>query len=492
MFLLCQYSIRESTVFPAGKLSCRICGHMGTNTRVCGRAGFFAAATLLATLLTGCQTPGKGAFSSESGLAKVIDPAQLQSELHLLMDSHLADAVGTATEISTDVQDRRIREKCLRWKMRSHDVYVSIISEEDPRKAFIYAWVSAVHLRQYLTTGSGKDSFGACQDMAVSLAKKVESDLLELGRKHFSAQAIRAAQPEIENVASRYSSLASLDAKLPILSTQDAEADVLAILKLPLLPVTTLEGAATSTPRAIERFTDATRDFAAIVQHLPETTRWQTELVLLEMETSGPMAALSKEVDRFEKMLNSTTAAVKSLPQDVRQEFDKALASLEKMQPQFKANLADAKTVAEQMRQAVDKAADAVKEGRSTAEAASKTADQFTAAAKALQAAAGEVRQLLADYDKLRQPRPDEKPSAGVADYHAAADSFAAAAREIRTLLDELQHPKGKQVAVGQIADEFRGLADYVLWRAIALAGVIFVLAVAYRILFRRRQAGQA
>ncbi len=463
---------------------------MATNKLSCGGTRALATAGFaLLVMLTGCQG-NNGLLSATGGLSVAIDPAQLQGELHLLMDSHMADTVGTATEIAAGTQDRRVRENCLRWKMRTHDTYASILSEDDPRKAFVYAWTSAVQLRQYLTAGAGKDIFGDRQAVAVTLAQKMESEALALGRKHFSGHAIDAARPEIETIASHYSTQTTLDSKLPSL-TDGASGELVALLKLPLLPVTTLEGAS-STPRAIEHFTEATRDFSAIVQHLPESTRWQMELILMEMESSGPGAVLAKEMDHLQKITADATAALKTIPAEVRQEVDKSLASIEKMQPQLKATLADARVVAEQMRLTADKTTEAIKEGRTTAEVASKTADQFAAASKSLQAAAAEIRGLLADYDKLRQPQPGEKPGPSVADYRAAADSFTAAAREIRTLLDELQHPKGQQVALGQMAGEIRNAADFIMWRAIALAVTVFALALLYRLIVRRKQPKEA
>ena len=63
----------------------------------------------------------------------------------------------------------------------------------------------------------------------------------------------------------------------------------------------------------------------------------------------------------------------------------------------------------------------------------------------------------------------------GVKDYQEAAESFSAAAREIRLGLTELQKPLDNQAA-----GEFRGLVDIIFWRSVILVAIIFVLGVIY------------
>jgi hypothetical protein len=254
----------------------------------------------------GCGGPQqKTATSGPSGLSQVVDPIQLQSELRLQLDNHLAEVIGTATEIAAMVQDRRVRENCLRWKMRTYDTYLDILSEPDPRVAFIQAWTNAVALRQYLTTREGKELFGEQQPQAVALAKKMEEDVVALGRKYFPPAAIDNAQDDIEDVAIHATYKVPFGTQTTPPPATESHRDMQTLMGLPMLPVRVLESTS-STPQAIREFTRTTKDFAAIIQQLPELTRWQAELLLLETETSGPMAALSAEMDHLEKMLGET------------------------------------------------------------------------------------------------------------------------------------------------------------------------------------------
>lgn len=269
--------------------------------RAAGRI-IVAAVAALVLAVAGCELGQRqqGPMSGPKGLSNVVDPVGLQRELRLQMDNHLSEVIGTATEIAAAVQDRQVWENCLRWKMRTYDAYLGILSESDPRMAFVHEWANAVELRLYVTSGEGKEIFGGRQSQAVALAKKMEDDMVTLGRKYFPPGAIDAAKDDIEEVANGVTRKVPFGAQTPS-PVVEPRGDVLTLLALPLLPVKALESAS-STPRAIADFTDTVRDFAAVVQHLPEQTRWQAELLLLEMESTGPMAALTREMDHLEKM----------------------------------------------------------------------------------------------------------------------------------------------------------------------------------------------
>jgi hypothetical protein len=447
------------------------CNKHGASLPPAGGRGAFASSLAVATVLLSCALGGCQVAPSTgaSALAPAVDPVALSRDLRLQLDNHLAQVIGTASEIAAAVPDRRVRENCLRWKMRTYNSYASILAEveEDPRRAFLSEWIAAVGLRLYLTSEEGKNLFGTQQSAAVAVASRVEAEVVSLGKRHFPVKAIDDAEDDIEKSARNYS-------PVDVFGTRSAataaplDADLLSILHLPLLPVRTLEGAS-STPKAIDRFTDAARDFAAIVRHLPEQSRWEAELLLLEMESTGPAAALDKQIDRLEKILRESTATLKSIPAEMRQEFEKSLAAVEKAQPGVTGALTEARGAAEEVR---------------------KAAEQSALAAKSFESAAAEVRALLADYKQMSQPGAEpvsKKAETGPEDYRAMADSIAAAAKETRSLLAELQQPVPKEGGIRQAADEFGRLIDSLFWKALLLVLAVFILAGVYRWSGRRK-----
>ena len=324
--------------------------------------------SLVLVLVCSCQQ--KKQTSNTGTLSEAIDPIYLQSELRLQMDNSLAEIMGTASEIAASTQDRQVREKCLLWKIRAYDAHQRILTISDPRAAFIFEWMAVIQLRQYFTEGAGKNIFGPAQPKAIAVAQAIEAEIIMLGNKHFHADKIEAARDDIEQQATRFSKQGEFMSE-PDPRVSQNQRDLLNILQLPLLPVRSLESVS-STPNAISKFTDTTQDFATVIKQLPERTRWQLELLQLEMESSGPVAALNQRLDRLDQDLRDMIALVKTMPSDNK----------------FK-----------------------------------DTADGFTETAKAFEAAAVEIQKLLADYQQLRSNSENtDKPSSGVEDYRKAAD----------------------------------------------------------------------
>ena len=437
-------------------------------------------------LSVGCGN-GKTVGAKSTELMQAVDPTQLQSQLRHHLDRHLAEWLGTASEIAANTKDRLVRENCLRLKMRSHDVYLTVLSKEDPRAAFLHAWITIADLRQHLMAGTDKPMFGEGQTKALALAQRMEAELIELGKTHFPPEAIEAARDEIEEAARRFARRTPFGTQSAYVPAQ--EDDVKTILRLPLLPVSVLEGAS-STPKAIDRFTDTARDFAAVVQHLPEYSRWQMELLLLEAESSGPVGVMVQKLDDMEKAFRDAADVMGSMPKEVRVEFEKSLEAVEKTHSQIKETVADVRASVEQAKETAETVSRAMREFEASAQTAGKAADQFTRSAKAFEVAAVEVRGLLADYEKMGADEdPNAPPSAGADDYRAMADSITEAASEVRVLLAELQQPSATETSLGQAAREFRGLVDYTFWRVVALLVIIFVFALGYRWMGRRRPA---
>jgi hypothetical protein len=302
------------------RINLRSGGWVSSDREHCVALGLFAVIGLMLAIVEGCGT-GEQPKSRALSLPKTIDPVLLKSELLGQMDLSLSETIATAGEIAEATKDRGVREKCLRWKMQAQDDYLRILSQEDPRTAFVEEWISAVQVRQYLTDGAGKSAFGSEQPKAVALAEKIEKFVLAIGTKYFSQAAMDLAKDDIEDAARRYATAVPF-AIQPYSLAAESRQDLITLMRLPLLPVRGLESAA-ATPQAIRNFTDTVKSFTAIVQCLPERTRWQSELLLMEMESTGPVPMLAKEVDDFNQRLDGITVQVQTLPAQIRGEIIK-------------------------------------------------------------------------------------------------------------------------------------------------------------------------
>ncbi|MCZ6672691.1 MAG: hypothetical protein O7C75_07105, partial [Verrucomicrobia bacterium] len=419
-------------------------------------------------------------------------------------------AVGS--DIATEYPERSIREHILRAKMRSLDFHLAVQAVNDPRAAYLITWTAMVNRRQYATTEPGIKLLGRAQPRIVELAREIESDIVALGYRYFPKETMDAAIDDIEESALEFLWDSPVMTDNALAEAQDDD-DLLRILALPLTPFTSI-GKIGNTPEAIRQFSDTANDFSLVIRYLPERMRWQVEMILLEMESSGPTAAMVKEIQNVEKRIDDLIALFKTMPSDIGKEFEKSIEVTKKSLPEFRATLTQVQATAEKSNVAIENASKTVLQ-------AEKMAAEFTDSAKAFEAAAVEVRGLLADLRQWQKPKEPDEPAQGdsqkgdqgvpeqqdqsdlresehsdaetekesgslAKDYDQMAVSIQAAAQEVRTLVSELQQVVEEEDTLRQVSDEFRGLVGAIFWYAVALAGIIFVLALASRLAARR------
>ena len=77
-------------------------------------------------------------------------------------------------------------------------------------------------------------------------------------------------------------------------------------------------------------------------------TRWQLELLLLDLEHSRTITQILEQLAKFEVSVNTIAQTVEKLPDDVRLQLDTTLADIDRMQPQLQQTLNDAQLALEQ------------------------------------------------------------------------------------------------------------------------------------------------
>lgn len=409
-------------------------------------------------LYSGCQPQQRSVnISSTRGrLGGAIDPAQLRLQLWRVLGRALSELASTASEIASATKERRVRENTLRWKIRVHDAIQGIMMDLDPRMAYLQSWIWAEQERVYLVDGEGAGLFDAQQKLAIAVVKKIEEEIVALGQRSFSESSIDAARDDIAEMAKQEAGMVlngSVKKKSGLIGSRSGLEQILSI---PLLPMGSLQGVADA-PEAIQQFTHVARDFGGTVHHLPERARWQLELVMLELESLDSVQTTLVEMAELNDSIRSISQTMEHLPNDVRGEFEKSLAALDKSQPQLQATLQDA----------------------------DKTLTEMTKAAQAAQAAAAEIKAMLNEWKK-DEPEEDPKEKASVGDYTVMAERIETAAKELRLLLADLNAPavEGSQGASATV--RLRELVDLLFWRAIFLVLVILICVVVYRLIITR------
>lgn len=457
----------------------------------------FAAVLMHSTgcgLFTSSEKSGeKNPFGSIEEFEGTVDPLEWQADLILFLNKSYSRWIGMASTIAERTQDKAVRESCLRWKVSVSDLTSHIMREQDLRRAGLFTWVALVQTRQQMEKGlqDGTGEFGTQQHYALATARALERDFLKLARKHFGEERISNVADDIEEVASKYPVTAHLSQGWEPLNAAAEEAakqnDVYGILKAPLAPISGLQGVR-DTPTAINRFTKVADSAVELLRRMPERTRWELELLLLELGELEPFEQLQADLDHFLKTFDAVSQTVGRLPEEVRMELEVTLKQVREAQPELKETLEQAESTARAMQEVGV-------EARQTALEINTTSEKLEALASAWDTTAKSVQKVLADYKALSDEPADEAGAADskaptVEDYTELARSFNQAATEIRALLADINEPFSDDAGIDQTVARAEAGAQAIVnaltWRGLLLLGMAFLLALVYHRITRR------
>jgi hypothetical protein len=396
-------------------------------------------------------------------------------------DYAMADVVGTLDDVAAAADDRAIREKALRMKIRTAEAFSQILVNPDPRQGFVHGWVQTAHARHGLTEGDLRTAFGEHQGTVLALTDRLLEEFALLGRRHLGADAVEAAQADVEAVAADPARALRLLGRGPG-GADEADQEgwgLSTLVHLPMAPLTGLQGVA-DTPAAVTQVALAVQGFTDVVMRWPERVRWQVDALLLELGLEETRTRLLEDVDRFAATAESVARTADQLPADVRAEIEtaveKGFASLDQAQPQLQATLKEA-------RMTVEAASEALVAADKVVGSVDETVAGFTRAAQAWEQTARAAEAVIAEATGPEGPGdPAEPPGQPIdpAQLVDLAERTERVLQDARALIADLKGPMADSSALGETMDRAQHLAGCITWYAIAVIAALFVAAVAY------------
>ncbi len=280
-------------------------------------------------MFAGCAGKQKAAGTSstiapppETALAtSEVDTEKLQTALLLLADQMSARIAGTTSEIAARTSDPRVREQTILFKLRAIPVMYTIAYDPDPRAAYLHGWIFLVRMRMYLTVGQGRTLFGDQQPLIVDAAVATLHDLVEVGYRNFPREVMDEVSDDIEAIAAVNPIGVNLHTgalQMPEVSSAKQRGAIDSILGA---PVRGLEGVG-STPEAIQAATRSFEEFMRLIQQMPQYVRWQTELLLLQVESQDAVVQTREDLDRISRSIESIAAAVNEATANIKETAD--------------------------------------------------------------------------------------------------------------------------------------------------------------------------
>ncbi len=503
-----------------------------------GHIGFvsFASRAAIALLLVGgcsrLSLPQPGpAGRGENQMSK----EELAAALDDFQDYYATSIRQAAGDLDAATTDPAIRKNTLLWQVRMIAACQTILKQEDALKAFLDVWTLCIRMRQYFEDGDGRGLFGPHQDIAVRAARQIEADIERIGRMLLPEDRLAKAREDVRSFARANpirGTFASTVAHTPP-AGEDAPNTFQAILGLPLAPFRVFEG--------VDRGAEAIRDFTRVADRftdqfeaLPETTRWQLLLLLLDLQNDP---TVSTSVASFERLSHSSerlSRSAETLPGQLRQEAEALLEQVDARQANIQTTLQQADRTATTVHQAleqVDRAAATLEEtarsvaeagrawdetartiGRTVREISNRPPNEATPAgerafppspeprrpAEAPPAPLGFDGGEARDVGSTRRSEPPpllESVAGDKPDFEQTVRTLGDTAVELRRLAEQIRlliespqlsaHIREVDArllgAVGATAEQARGVTDHAVGRLAWLIVLAFVLAAAYR-----------
>ncbi len=389
--------------------------------------------------------------------------------LNRFEDFFVSSVKQGANELDTVMTDAKTQKLTLLWRTRCISSLHTLLEQDDPLVAFIDAWALSLRLTLYLGSGEGSQLFGAHQEIALSTAIRIETEIERIGRELLEQAMFEQTQRDLRAFAQANPMRGAFSKTLAYASEvkKGTPGPVETVINLPLAPFRAIEGV-DRTSVAIRDFSNTAERFSDIVEELPETTRWQLLLLLYELEETEMVQSFLASLRQFAESSAKLTETSEKLPGQIRAELSDLIEQVDEKQANLQQTL-------ERTEAAGKSLTELAAQVDVTAKTLSTTSKDVGQAGQAWQATVESIGATFKKPDAEQEAKPESKFE--LAELNATAQTITDAAVEIRRLNEELA------ANAGPFSDHTQRLTTDLTWKAILLLTLTFILALTYRLI---------
>jgi uncharacterized protein YoxC len=420
-------------------------------------------------LLQGCGS--KGLRTIGSGMTPKtgqISKQELREQLDKFREFYKATLRQVANELNERVPSTRTEKTTLQMKARMVQGINAMLDNDDSIVAFIETWALCTRFRMYLEEGEGSSLFGDAHQIALNGSKRLEVEIQRIGVIFLKSDVFEAARKNVTEFAHN-DPMKGTFSNVIVYATEvqkDQPNPFLSVLKIPMTPFRAIEGV-DRTASAIHQFSDTAERFSDIVAEMPESTRWQLQLLLFDLEETNMTKSFLSSLAQVSESSASLEQSVQKFPEQLREQLTKFVEDIDNKQAGLQQTL-----------QQAEKTSLAVSD---TLEKLDKTAGSIDVVVKdvnetiqAWETAAKTTGEVVQEFNK-NKPSQKEASSFNITDYRDTAQQTSQAANDIKALLAEVDDLLESR--------RYSSMLNQLLLRAAGLVVLIFVLAVLYRII---------
>jgi hypothetical protein len=427
---------------------------------------------LLLSLLDGCgpkdiHTIGSGVTPTSGEISK----EDLREQLDTLREFFKTKLRQAANELNERLPTAKTEKMTLQMRARMLQGLNAALDHDDPIVAFIETWALCTRFRIYLEEGEGSSLYGEAQEFALNSAKRIEAEIERIGHAFLKDDVFETTRKNV-TVFANNNPIRTAFSNVTVYATalqRDQANPFMSVLKLPMTPFRAMEGV-DRTASAVHQLRDTAERFSDIVAELPESSRWQLQLLLFDLQETEMTKSF---LDSLKQLSESSTRLEKSteqLPEQLREELTQFVNDVDRKQAGLQKTLLQAEKTTIAVNNALEKLDEAASSLDAVAKNVTETAQAWETAAKATGEAAREF--------KKDKPSPKGTPSFNITEYRQAAEQTSQAANDIKVLLASIED--------FSMSGHYGSIVNHLALRVAGLIVLIFVLVVLYRIIATR------
>jgi hypothetical protein len=412
----------------------------------------------------GRRTIGSGVTPTTGQVSK----QELREQLDKFRGFFKATLRQVANELNERVPSTRTEKTTLQMRARMVQGLNAMLDNDDSIVAFIETWALCTRFRMYLEEGEGSALFGDAHQIALAGSKRLEVEVQRIGYVFLKEDVFEASRKNVTEFAHN-NPIKGTFSNVIVYATEVQKGQqnpFLSVLKIPMTPFRAIEGV-DRTASAIHQFSNTVERFSNIVAEMPESSRWQLQLLLFDLEEADMTKSFLNSLAQVSQSSASLEKSVEKLPEQLRAQLTQFIEDMDKKQANLQQTLQQAEKTSLALNDTLEKLGQTAGSFNAVAKDVTETAQAWETAAKAT----GEV---VREFNK-NKPSQKEASSFNITDYRDTAEQTSQAAKNIKALLAEVEDLMESH--------RYSSMLNQLLLRASGLVVLIFVLAVLYRII---------
>jgi len=433
-------------------------------------------AVLLLLLVSACASRKSKEMAESQALKNEATPTRLK--LEDFVTSFSTRIEQACDEISQEVDDPSIRRNTVYFKMRVVPLARRTLDLADEQAVIMDLWLYSVLVGPFAASDDGKAFFGTGAGIMLDAGTDLESSARAVARVLMTPEQFQSAD---EGIAAFVASHGIDDDLEPDPESQDDWSNVVtsslgksvSIVTKPLSALNFTSGLS-DTAIAVHQAVAELDRTKTMVGYLPSDLRWQTQLLLLELEETLNLPSLIESVAKVSDSSVSLSETAKNLPQEITTILDEVDAK----QANLQKTLADVDTL--------------ITSTDATAKTLGETGDSLTRTLEALNTAMITILGPPPDPDAPPPPPedPDEKSEPfDITEYGDTAARVTETATALTAFLAEAK-ALGESPAAPALIEDSEAMARGIV-NQVFLSGGLFVLFTAVVMLSYRLLAAK-